>query len=445
MGSQFGGWTTKAVNEPLAPTRSGDSRRCRGCRRLSGGRATAPGPRGLESLRPEASSLDPPAIGTDERLRLSVPTHGRSPASSARRGPRRAECEGKSSPHGDPDATGRAGVRAGEGAIRRARASTSTGRSAASATIAVSLHCWQGDDVGGFESTGEAIGGGLAVTGNYPGKARTADELRADLDQALSPDPRHAPAQPARQLRRDRRPTGRARTSCGPSISAAGSTGRRRGSSGWTSTRPSSPTRRRPTASRSPTPTTGIRRFWVDHGIACRRIGAAIGEALGHARASPTSGSPTATRTRPVDRKGPRERLARSLDEIFAEPLDPRHNLDAVEGKLFGIGSESYVVGSHEFYLGLRDRATASCSASTPATSTRPRSIADKISAVLMWLRRDAAARQPRRALGQRPRGDADRRAARRSPRRSSAATTSTASTSASTSSTPASTAWPPG
>ena len=59
-------------------------------------------------------------------------------------------------------------------------------------TIAISLHCWQGDDVGGFENTGEAIGGGLAVTGNYPGKARTADELRADLDKALGADARHA-------------------------------------------------------------------------------------------------------------------------------------------------------------------------------------------------------------------------------------------------------------
>ena len=52
--------------------------------------------------------------------------------------------------------------------------------------VAISLHCWQGDDVGGFENTGQAIGGGLAVTGNYPGKARTPDELRADLDKALS-------------------------------------------------------------------------------------------------------------------------------------------------------------------------------------------------------------------------------------------------------------------
>ena len=70
--------------------------------------------------------------------------------------------------------------------VTTSRASTSSARWHGSAAIALSLHCWQGDDVAGFEGTGEAIGGGLAVTGNYPGRARTADELRADLDKALS-------------------------------------------------------------------------------------------------------------------------------------------------------------------------------------------------------------------------------------------------------------------
>ncbi|MFO0890374.1 MAG: L-rhamnose isomerase [Isosphaeraceae bacterium] len=97
-------------------------------------------------------------------------------------------------------------------------------------------------------------------------------------------------------------------------------------------------------------PDPGIRRFWVDHGIVCRRIGAAIGAALG----SPCVTNvwiPDGMKDTPIDRRGPRQRLAESLDAMFAEPLDPAHNLDAVEGKLFGLGSESYVVGSHEFYL----------------------------------------------------------------------------------------------
>ena len=72
------------------------------------------------------------------------------------------------------------------------------------AAIPISLHCWQGDDVGGFENTGDELGGGLAVTGNYPGKARTPDELRADFDMALSVIPGPSSLESARQLCRDR-------------------------------------------------------------------------------------------------------------------------------------------------------------------------------------------------------------------------------------------------
>ena len=83
--------------------------------------------------------------------------------------------------------------------------------------VAISLHCWQGDDVGGFEKSGEELGGGLAVTGNYPGKARTPDELRADLDQALSLIPGTHRLEPARLLRRTGRPArGAQRDAAGP-------------------------------------------------------------------------------------------------------------------------------------------------------------------------------------------------------------------------------------
>jgi L-rhamnose isomerase len=98
-------------------------------------------------------------------------------------------------------------------------------------------------------------------------------------------------------------------------------------------------------------PDESVRRFWIEHGIVCRQIGKAIGAALG----SPCITNvwiPDGSKDTPVDRKGPRERLTRSLDAIFAEPIDPALNRDAVESKLFGIGSESFVVGSHEFYLG---------------------------------------------------------------------------------------------
>ena len=122
-------------------------------------------------------------------------------------------------------------------------------------SIPISLHCWQGDDVGGFENAGGELGGGIAATGNYPGKARTPDELRADAGEGAVADPRHAPLQPARLLRRDRRPARRARRDRAGAFRRLDRLGRRRTASAWTSTRPTSRTRRPPTTSRCRTPT----------------------------------------------------------------------------------------------------------------------------------------------------------------------------------------------
>lgn len=218
------------------------------------------------------------------------------------------------------------------------------------ATIPISLHCWQGDDVGGFENAGEELGAGLAVTGNYPGKARTADELRADLDKALSLIPGthrlnlHAsyaetggkavdrdalePAHFQRWI--DWAKNKKMGMDFNPTYFS-----HPKAADGWTLAHPDK----------------AIREFWINHGIACRKIGAAMGEALG----SPCVTNvwiPDGMKDQTIDRKGPRERLAAALDAVFAPPVNPKHNLDAVEGKLFGIGSETYVVGSHEFYLG---------------------------------------------------------------------------------------------
>jgi L-rhamnose isomerase len=249
--------------------------------------------------------------------------------------------------------------------------------------VAVSLHCWQGDDVGGFEGSGEAIGGGLAVTGSYPGRARTADELRSDLDRALALIPgshrlnlhaSYAETGGVRVERNELRPEhfrgwidwARARKlgmDFNPTYFA-----HPRAADGLTLSHPDD----------------RVRTFWIEHGIACRRIGAAIGEALG----SPCITNvwvPDGSKDTPVDRRGPRERLARSLDAVFAEPIDPRLNRDAVEGKLFGLGSEAYVVGSHEFYLGYAvTRKTMLCLDAGHFHPTEV--ISDKISAVLMSL-----------------------------------------------------------
>jgi L-rhamnose isomerase len=218
------------------------------------------------------------------------------------------------------------------------------------AKIPISLHCWQGDDVGGFEADASLGGSGLAATGNYPGKARTADELRSDLDLAFSLIPGShrlnlhalyadydgkkvdrdalAPEHFARWIdwaRQEKIGMDFNPSFFSHSLAADGFTLAARDSA--------------------------KRNFWIRHGIACRKIGEAFGKALG----SPCVTNvwiPDGYKDTPADRVAPRKLLEDSLNQIFAQPIDPKFHLDAVEGKLFGIGSESYVVGSHEFYLG---------------------------------------------------------------------------------------------
>lgn len=249
--------------------------------------------------------------------------------------------------------------------------------------VPISLHCWQGDDVGGFENDEGLTGGGIQATGNYPGKARTPDELRSDFLCALRMIP------------------GRHRMNLHASYAETGGRAVERDEllpehfSGWIGWAKENKLGLdfNPTFFSHPLANGGftlasadrsIREFWIRHGIACRRIGAAMGRELG----SPCVTNvwiPDGYKDTPVDRRSPRERLRQSLDEIFHEPLDPRHCLDAVESKLFGIGSESYVVGSHEFYLGY---AVASekllCLDAGHFHPTE--GIADKISAVLEFV-----------------------------------------------------------
>ena len=248
------------------------------------------------------------------------------------------------------------------------------------AQIPISLHCWQGDDVGGFENTGSELDGGIAVTGNYPGKARTPDELRADLGRTYS----LLPGKHRLNLHAIYAETGGKRVERNqlePSHF--------RHWIAWAKSR-NLGLDFNPTFFSHPKASDGftlahrdkaVRQFWIEHAIACRKIGAAMGQALG----SPCVTNvwiPDGFKDTPVDRKAPRQRLAESLDAVFAEPIDPKFNLDAVEPKLFGIGSESYVVGSHEFYLGYAvTRKKLLCLDAGHYHPTE--SIADKISAVL--------------------------------------------------------------
>jgi len=128
----------------------------------------------------------------------------------------------------------------------------------------------------------------------------------------------------------------------------------------------------------------GIRDFWIEHCIACRQIGAVMGRELGTPCVT-NVWIPDGYKDVPVDRLAPRKRLREALDKVFAEKLNPEHNLDAVEAKLFGIGSESYVVGSHEFYLGYAiTNGTVLCLDAGHFHPTE--TIADKLSSVLTYL-----------------------------------------------------------
>jgi L-rhamnose isomerase len=249
-------------------------------------------------------------------------------------------------------------------------------------SIPISLHCWQGDDVGGFENATEPLGGGMAVTGRYPGKARNADELRADLEMALSLIPgKHRLALHTTYAETDGKCV--ARNAVAPEFFRRWIDWAKEQQLGLDFNQ---------TFFAHPKAADGftlshrdksIRGFWIEHAIASRRIGAAFGRALG----TPCITNlwiPDGYKDTPADRKRPRELLVESLDAIFKTPISPEYNLDSVESKLFGIGSESYVVGSHEFYLSYalsrRKLLTLDSGHYHPTES-----IADKISSVLQF------------------------------------------------------------
>jgi len=213
--------------------------------------------------------------------------------------------------------------------------------------VPISIHCWQGDDITGFESTGEALSGGIQATGNYPGKARTPDELMADFKTAVSLIP------------------GKKRLSLHASYALTGGNRAERDAllpehfAGWVKYAKELGLGLdfNPTFFAHPkvkdgltlsSPDEATRQFWVRHGVACRRIAAYFAKELG-SHAVNNVWIPDGLKNTPADRLGPRLRLKNSLDEIFAEKLDGV--IDCVESKVFGIGVESYTVGSSEFYL----------------------------------------------------------------------------------------------
>ncbi|MCY9205394.1 L-rhamnose isomerase [Bacillus atrophaeus] len=248
--------------------------------------------------------------------------------------------------------------------------------------VPISIHCWQGDDIEGFEPNKSELSGGIDVTGNHPGKAHTPEELRRDLEKALSLIPGkhrvnlHAiyAETSGEAVERDEllprhfenwvrwakdRGLG---LDFNPTLFS-----HPKAADGFTLSHPD----------------IEIREFWINHCIACRRIGEYFGKELG----TPCLTNiwiPDGYKDIPSDRLTPRKRLKESLDRIFKENISEKHNLDSVESKLFGLGSESFVVGSHEFYLGYALKNNKLCLLDTGHFHPTE-AVSNKISAMLLY------------------------------------------------------------
>ena len=250
------------------------------------------------------------------------------------------------------------------------------------ATIAISLHCWQGDDVLGFENPDRGLSGGIMTTGNYLGKAQNAAELRQDLDQAY----RLIPGNHRLNLHAIYGDSDKSldRNDWQPHHFDRWIDWAKQNHHGLDFN---------PTCFSHPLADDGFtlasydegkRRFWIEHCQLARKIGAYIGEKLDNPCIT-NIWVPDGLKDTPADRATPRQHLIDSLDKILAEKLNPAHNLDSVECKLFGLGSESYVVGSHEFYMGYAiSRQTLLCLDAGHFHPTE--TIADKISAALLFV-----------------------------------------------------------
>lgn len=214
--------------------------------------------------------------------------------------------------------------------------------------IPVSINCWQLDDLSGFEDPERGLDGGIAAFGNAPGKPHNRDEYISNLNVALSLVPGcNRLALHAIYLDNGGKDVGRDEIrpehfkfwvdyAKGKNIGLDFNPtyfSHPMSSSGFTLASPDDK----------------IRRYWIEHGKRCREIGAYFGRELGSTCIT-NHWIPDGFKDTTVDKLAPRIRLANSLDEIFSEPISRKYNIDSVESKLFGLGSESYVPGSHEFY-----------------------------------------------------------------------------------------------
>jgi len=216
------------------------------------------------------------------------------------------------------------------------------------AGIPVSLHCWQGDDVTGFEKNAGPLSGGIQTTGNYPGKARNKDELMKDLELVYSLIPGKKRLNLHATYAITSTPVGRDEVEP-KHFEAWLAWAKERGIGLDMNATPFS----HPMAASGLTlssPDKKIREFWIRHCKATRKIAAWFGENQG-TPAVHDIWIPDGLKDVPADRLGPRERVRDALDEIYSVKYSKNHITDVVESKLFGIGVESYTPGSSEFYI----------------------------------------------------------------------------------------------
>ncbi|WP_425590411.1 L-rhamnose isomerase [Fictibacillus enclensis] len=248
--------------------------------------------------------------------------------------------------------------------------------------IPISIHCWQGDDIAGFEVDAQELSGGIDVTGDYPGKSETPEQLRSDLEKALSLIPgTHRVNLHAIYAETDGETVERDQLEPKHFKNWVEWAKKQNLGLDFNPTIFSHPKAADGLTLSHPDPE--IREFWVNHCIASRKIGEYFGRELG----SPCLTNiwiPDGYKDVPSDRMTPRIRLKDSLDKIFAAPIDEAFNVDAIESKLFGLGSESFVVGSHEFYLGYALKNNKLCLLDTGhfhPTET----VSNKISSMLLY------------------------------------------------------------
>ena len=247
--------------------------------------------------------------------------------------------------------------------------------------IPISMHCWQGDDVAGFENKG-ALSGGIQATGNYPGKARTPEELMADIDKALSLIPgihrinlhaSYAIMEDGEQVDRDQLQP--------KHFKKWVEFAKERGLGlDFNPTFFSHPNAANATLSSE---NEVIRKFWIEHGKCCIRISEYFAQELGEPCCM-NIWIPDGYKDIPADRTSPRERLKDSLDQILSISYDKSKVYVAVESKVFGIGLESYTVGSHEFYMNYATKNNLLCLLDNGHYHPTE-SVADKISSMLLF------------------------------------------------------------